>query len=120
VDHALDGQVEPLSEETPEYFAVPMPTFNEPDRLLGSVTVDGWAVAVASVDGVVYAFADLCTHQACRLSDGDLRGHLVVCPCHDSAFDVRTGAVHGGPATQPVETYPCRVEGDALELLIED
>ena len=33
--------------------------------------VDGTVVAVARVDGALYAFADECTHAACSLSDGD-------------------------------------------------
>jgi nitrite reductase/ring-hydroxylating ferredoxin subunit len=107
------------TEESGDAIAVPMPAFDEPDRLLVSVSVDGWPIAIASVDGTVYAFSDICTHQNCRLSDGDLDGYLVVCPCHDSAFDIRTGAVHGGPAPRPVETFRCQVVGDVLQLLVE-
>ena len=39
------------------------------------------------------AFDDTCTHEECSLADGELDGGVVVCPCHASEFDLRTGDV---------------------------
>lgn len=68
--------------------------------------VDGTVVAVARVDGALYAFADECTHAACSLSDGELEGRHVVCPCHMGTFDITTGAVVSGPPPAPIRTWP--------------
>lgn len=65
-------------------------------------------VSVARVDGAVYAFDDLCTHEACPLSAGLLTGKTLMCQCHGSLFDVTSGAVLRGPATEPLATYPVR------------
>lgn len=61
----------------------------------------------------VYAVADRCTHKDFALSGGELVEPCVLeCPWHGARYDVRTGAVISGPATDPVMTYPVRVVGD--------
>lgn len=67
--------------------------------------VDGTVVAVTRVDGALYAFQDECTHQACSLSEGEMEGRHVVCPCHMGTFDVTTGAVVSGPPPAPLKTW---------------
>jgi nitrite reductase/ring-hydroxylating ferredoxin subunit len=64
-------------------------------------------VAVARVNDRLYAFDDLCTcaEQRCPLSGGLLVGTTLMCQCHGSRFDVTTGAVINGPATQPLNGY---------------
>lgn len=78
--------------------------------------VDGRQVAVASVDGKLYAFSDICTHMGCSLSDGALNGNVIICPCHGSQFDVTTGDIVRPPAWMPLETYTVDVVGDQLKL----
>jgi 3-phenylpropionate/trans-cinnamate dioxygenase ferredoxin component len=64
-------------------------------------------ISVARVDGRLYAFDDLCTcaEPACPLSGGLLTGTTIMCQCHGSRFDIASGAVVNGPATQPLTTY---------------
>lgn len=76
------------------------------------VTVDGAAAAVYNVDGTFYATQDECTHADGPLSDGHLDGSMVVCPWHDSCFDVATGAVLKGPATEALRAYRVIVDGE--------
>ena len=66
-------------------------------------------LAVASVKGAWLAFADSCTHHACPLADGSLQGSTIECDCHGSIFDLRTGAVLRGPATDPIAVFPTEV-----------
>ena len=67
-------------------------------------------VAVARVDDRLYAFDDLCTcaDERCPLSGGLLTGTTIMCQCHGSRFDVASGAVINGPATQPLTVYEVR------------
>lgn len=72
-------------------------------------------ISVARVNGRLYAFDDLCTcaDRACPLSGGQLTGATLMCQCHGSRFDVATGAVINGPATEPLNGYPVQeVNGD--------
>ena len=82
---------------------------------LTSVVVAGRTVALARSGGELYAFDDTCTHAGCSLSDGDVDGPHVQCPCHAGTFDLRTGAVVSGPPKLPVRTYRVREVGDAVE-----
>ena len=83
---------------------------------LRAFDVRGVRIAVANVSGAFHAFDDTCTHVGCSLAEGDLEETTVICPCHGSEFDVRSGAVLRGPAREPVETYETRVEGSSLEI----
>lgn len=78
--------------------------------------VGGRRVTVARVGQTYHAFDDVCTHQQCSLAEGDLEGATVTCFCHGSQFDVTSGAVLHPPATEPVRSYPVRVEGDSLQI----
>jgi 3-phenylpropionate/trans-cinnamate dioxygenase ferredoxin component len=85
---------------------------------LESFDVSGTRVSVANVAGTFYAFDDVCTHKQCSLSDGELEGRAITCPCHGSRFDVITGAVLNPPAVVPVRTYAIRVEDDVIAVQV--
>ena len=61
--------------------------------------------------------ADACTHAGCAFSrDAALEAGVIVCNCHGSEFDLRTGEVLRGPAEDPVRTFAVRVHDDQLEV----
>jgi 3-phenylpropionate/trans-cinnamate dioxygenase ferredoxin component len=64
-------------------------------------------ISVARVGDRLYAFGDLCTcaREACPLSGGLLTGTTLMCQCHGSRFDITTGAVIDGPATEALAVY---------------
>jgi nitrite reductase/ring-hydroxylating ferredoxin subunit len=62
-------------------------------------------VAVFNVDGTFYGTQAQCTHMGGPLCEGKLEGSIVTCPFHGARFDVKTGAVLRGPATQQLELY---------------
>jgi 3-phenylpropionate/trans-cinnamate dioxygenase ferredoxin subunit len=71
-------------------------------------------VSVTRVDGRLYAFDDLCAcaDERCPLSGGLLTGTTIMCQCHGSRFDIATGAVISGPATQALNVREVQeVEG---------
>ena len=83
---------------------------------LRKVDVEGAAVCVGrTADGWV-AFQDTCTHEDCSLSDGELEGNVIVCPCHASEFDLRTGDVLCPPALDPLPIYEARVEEGEVQV----
>ena len=75
-------------------------------------------ISVARVDNRLYAFDDLCTcaDQACPLSGGLLTGTTLMCQCHGSRFDIATGAVINGPATEPLNVYGVQETGGNLQI----
>jgi 3-phenylpropionate/trans-cinnamate dioxygenase ferredoxin component len=88
------------------------------DGELRAFNVNGISVAVANVEGTLYAFGNICTHRRCPLAKGELEGTEVTCPCHGSMFDVTNGAVLQGPAEEPVGSYAIRVEGEEIQVAV--
>ena len=86
---------------------------------LTAATVDGREVALAKLDdGSWAAFDNTCTHEECPLSEGDLDGERIICYCHSSTFDVRTGEVLEGPADEAIQVYETRVSDGQLEVRV--
>jgi 3-phenylpropionate/trans-cinnamate dioxygenase ferredoxin component len=75
-------------------------------------------ISVARVDDRLYAFDDLCTcaDRACPLSGGLLAGTTVMCQCHGTRFDITTGAVVSGPATDALNVYEVREVEDGIQV----
>ena len=88
----------------------------EPGRI-AAFQVGEARISIANSDGTFYAFDDRCTHEECPLSEeGEVEGGELTCLCHFSVFDLETGNVIDGPATDPLPVYPVRVVGDSLDV----
>ena len=55
-------------------------------------------------NGSLKAYSTICTHAGCPIDR--LQGTTLVCPCHGSQFDARTGKVLRSPATEPLHELP--------------
>ncbi|HEV2519981.1 MAG TPA: non-heme iron oxygenase ferredoxin subunit [Thermoplasmata archaeon] len=78
------------------------------------VSLEGKAIAVFNLGPNLYAIDAACTHVHGPLERGRVEGGVVTCPWHGSQFDLATGEVRRGPATQPVHRYAVRVEAQKL------
>ncbi len=59
------------------------------------------------------AYSKICTHAGCPVGLYRARTHELVCPCHQSTFDVLAGARPVfGPATRPLPQLPLRLGAD--------
>ncbi len=82
--------------------------------------VEGLYIAVFNVGGTYYAIEDRCTHDDGPLAEGDLDGFTITCPRHGAQFDLRDGRVLAMPAVIPVPWFPVRVEGNVIQIGLED
>lgn len=65
--------------------------------------------------GGFVAFSKLCTHAGCPVGLYRAAQHTLICPCHQSEFDVLRGAQPiSGPAARPLPRLPIRLEGDSF------
>jgi len=63
-------------------------------------------------DGFV-AYSKVCTHLGCPVGLYERQLELLVCPCHQSMFKVRDGAVPTfGPAPRPLPQLPLTIDPD--------
>ena len=101
-----------------QFFSVATTGDIEPGEVFIS-NVEGEQLAVCNVDGEFYAIQDACTHDGASFDQTDLEGTEIFCPRHGAIFDVTNGAVLGAPASEPVRTFPVRVEGDTIKVGLE-
>jgi ubiquinol-cytochrome c reductase iron-sulfur subunit len=65
-----------------------------------------------SYDGIV-AYSKVCTHVGCPVALYEQQTHHLLCPCHQSQFDVSDGAkVIFGPAARPLPQLPIAVDDE--------
>ncbi len=78
------------------------------------VRVGDAPIGVTRVEGELFAFADVCTHDDGPVAEGELDEYIIECPRHGAKFDIRTGKVRQLPAVTPIPVYAVKVEGDAV------
>ncbi len=76
-----------------------------------SCTIAGREIVLCRTKDGIFALDNICSHAYARLSEGRLRGTRLICPLHGAAFDIRSGAVLGAPATRPLSSHPVRIDG---------
>ena len=72
----------------------------------------GTAAEPWDYDGVL-AYSKVCTHMACPISLYEKRTHHLLCPCHQSTFDLADqGRVIFGPAARNMPQLPITVDSE--------
>ena len=79
----------------------------EPDDITPGEGRENWAV-----DGIV-CFSKICTHVGCPISLYERTTHHLLCPCHQSTFDLAdSGRVVFGPAARSLPQLPLAVDDE--------
>ena len=79
----------------------------------------GRTFAIYRTDDDRYFASDgFCTHERAHLSDGLVMGTIIECPKHNGRFDIRTGEAKGAPVCVALKTYPVKVDGGRVFVLI--
>ena len=76
----------------------------------------GKRIVVARTDAGLVAFDDRCTHKGGSLAGGAMVCGTVQCPWHGSQFDVSSGTVKAGPATEKIATYKLEIMNSTVYL----
>jgi len=85
-----------------------------PDDIISDVTRN-W-----SVHGIV-AYSKICTHVGCPISLNERTTHHLLCPCHQSTFDLAdSGKVIFGPAGRHLPQLPLGVDSDGFLVALSD
>ena len=81
-----------------------------------AIEVDGIPVCVVKVADEVFAVADTCTHSEASLSEGEVTGGKIECWLHGAEFDLKTGEALTPPATQALQTFNVKRNGNQLTI----
>ncbi|UDY22545.1 ubiquinol-cytochrome c reductase iron-sulfur subunit [Nocardioides sp. Kera G14] len=85
-----------------------------PDDIVSNATRN-W-----SVDGIV-AYSKICTHVGCPISLNERTTHHLLCPCHQSTFDLAdSGKVVFGPAGRHLPQLPLGVDDEGYLIALSD
>lgn len=72
------------------------------------------------VDGIL-CYSKICTHVGCPISLWEQQTHHLLCPCHQSTFDLSDGGkVIFGPAYRPLPQLPLGVDADGYLIALSD
>lgn len=72
------------------------------------------------IDGVL-CFSKICTHVGCPISLYEQQTHHLLCPCHQSTFDLAdNGKVIFGPAPRPLPQLPLAVDSEGYLVAVSD
>ena len=75
--------------------------------------VNGIAVAVANLNGKLFAINSVCLHHGGPLGEGELQGSTVTCPWHGWEYDVTSGRLVQQPS-DGVQCYTVELRGDEI------
>ncbi|GGF31444.1 ubiquinol-cytochrome c reductase [Marmoricola endophyticus] len=79
----------------------------EPSDITPSKGREDWGI-----DGIL-AYSKICTHVGCPISLWEQQTHHLLCPCHQSTFDLAdNGKVIFGPANRALPQLPLMVDPD--------
>ena len=79
----------------------------KPDDISASKDRENWGV-----EGIL-CFSKICTHVGCPISLWEQQTHHLLCPCHQSTFDLAdNGKVIFGPAARSLPQLPITVDGE--------
>jgi quinol---cytochrome c reductase iron-sulfur subunit len=85
----------------------------------GQLKLEGQAAGWAP-DGFV-AYSKICTHAGCPVGLYRSSQQTLICPCHQSEFDVLRGAVPiSGPAARPLPQLPIQRQADGTFVALGD
>lgn len=82
------------------------------------VQVGRQTIAVYDTPSGIYASLALCTHGGADLCDGYFDEHVIECPLHQGAFDVRDGRPVAAPATRAMRVLEVRMRDGMVQMRI--
>ena len=87
----------------------------DPDELVETEERSNW-----SYQGIV-AYSKICTHVGCPVALYEQHTHHLLCPCHQSTFDLVNGCkVIFGPASRPLPQLPIAVDAEGYLIAQSD
>ena len=99
-----------------------VPVLEENELQEGSmklVSIEGVPILLIKQHGQIFAIDNRCPHQGCGFSGGTLDGLVVVCPCHDWRFDLKTGEYEEDPEMKLL-SYECKVESSKIWVRLDE
>lgn len=82
------------------------------------VELEGEAVLLYDIGGVIYASSAICPHHHAFLGMGSIEGDCINCPRHFGQFHIPTGKLRRGPISLDLRVYEVRIESGRVLVLV--
>jgi 3-phenylpropionate/trans-cinnamate dioxygenase ferredoxin subunit len=79
-----------------------------------TVEIEGCSILLCRSGERIFAVENQCSHAQQPLEGGRVKAGWIACPTHGARFDLETGEPLCPPATEPIRTFPVRIEGEAV------
>ncbi len=79
--------------------------------------IAGEKVLLIKKNGEIFAINNNCPHMNCPFTGGKLEDYTLFCPCHEWAFDIRTGEYLVAPRLK-TPVYETKVEDGNIFVLL--
>ncbi|MGA3112110.1 MAG: Rieske (2Fe-2S) protein [Candidatus Bathyarchaeia archaeon] len=89
------------------------------DGTMKLVSVEGTPILLIKQFSQIFAIDNRCPHQGCGFSGGTLEGLIIICPCHDWRFDLRSGAYEEEPAMK-LTKFEWKIKDGKIWVKLED
>jgi ubiquinol-cytochrome c reductase iron-sulfur subunit len=87
----------------------------EPKEITANSERENWGV-----EGIL-CYSKICTHVGCPISLWEQQTHHLLCPCHQSTFDLAdNGKVIFGPAARSLPQLPMSVDSEGYLVAVSD
>jgi nitrite reductase/ring-hydroxylating ferredoxin subunit len=83
------------------------------------VTIEGIPILLVKVAGEIFAIDNRCPHMSCGFDGGSLDGDVIICPCHDWRFDLKTGEYEEDKNFK-LTKYEWKIRGGKIWVKVEE
>lgn len=105
----------PRAKRAKEFTAV-LPAADLPEGKPTKAMLGNTALVLVRRGDVVNALRETCSHAGGPLSQGEVRGDVIICPWHYSNFRLADGTVRHGPSTHSQPAYAARINEGQVEV----
>jgi nitrite reductase/ring-hydroxylating ferredoxin subunit len=83
------------------------------------IRVEGLPILLIKQSGQIFAIDNRCPHMACGFAGGTLDGLVIICPCHDWRFSLKTGEYEEDPSMK-LTFYDWKIQAGKIWVKIEE
>ncbi len=83
------------------------------------IRVEGLPILLIKQSGQIFAIDDRCPHMGCALSGGTLDDNVIICPCHDWRFNLKTGEYEDEPSMK-LTFYEWKIESGKIWVKLDE
>jgi len=82
------------------------------------IKVNGKYIALFKYKNKIYAIRNSCPHQGADIAEGHVKEGKAICPLHNWAFDLETGAFSGNENIR-IPAYKTKIEDNDVYILLD-